>query len=79
MVERDDTAQFTKPKWVKDCESSLKNNINFKDVEGICILGILQINEEIRRVRIIRPTGKLLMSREVTKIKKSIKLIQHFF
>ena len=35
MAENDDTTQFNKPKWVKDCESGFKNNINLKDVEDI--------------------------------------------
>ena len=35
LVECDGTALFNKPKWVKDCESSFKNNFNSKDVEDI--------------------------------------------
>ena len=35
MVERDDTTQFNKPKWVQDCESGFKNNVNLKYVEDI--------------------------------------------
>ena len=35
LAENDDTAQFNKPKWVKDCESGFKNSINLKDFEDI--------------------------------------------